>query len=46
MENASFKTGGGFEKEEEEEGRGLKRKGPSKRLSKKNKRKLTALKKL
>jgi hypothetical protein len=46
MENASFKTGGGFEKEEEEEGRGLKRKGPSKRLSKKDKRKLTALKKL
>jgi predicted RNA-binding protein with PIN domain len=46
MENASLKTRVCFEKEEEEEGGGLKRKGPSRRLSKKDKRKLAALKKL
>jgi predicted RNA-binding protein with PIN domain len=44
MENASLRIEKAFENEEER--RGLKKKGPSRRLSKKDKRKLSALKKL
>jgi predicted RNA-binding protein with PIN domain len=46
IERIGFKPGERFEKDEEDEERSLKRKGPSKRLSKKEKRRQAALKKL
>jgi LytS/YehU family sensor histidine kinase len=45
MERASIEIGKEIEQDEEEE-RGVKRKGPSRRLSKKEKRAILALKKL